>query len=299
MAQLAPNSTLTIRAPSSFNHVWNLKVRQTTHDPRNAAFQFDSVTLDLRQCLRIGAETILWCAVFLSLARVRGANCALLLPKAPETSNALASSGIREILATLGISLKGDCPPGPLSPLLPLCVMRSFSDVERAADRILDELESAPASIPSNLPSTVAETFVELANNGVEHSQSKIGTLGMVNLYEGKTKGNFEIAVADGGIGISRALGAAPGADKRRTWNDWSSIEYATGELISGTGDPHRGIGLFGVTEDARHPGTALTIHSARGAFHVNQSSETRATRKPLFPGALVYLSMQFPTVAR
>ncbi len=299
MAQLAPNSTLTIRAPSRFNHVWNLRARRTTHDPRSAAFQFDSVTLDLRQCLRIGAEAILWCAVFLSLARARAANCELLPPDDPETYHTLANSGIRDILTVSDVNLKGVCPASAPLPPLPLCVMRSYSDVERAADRILDELESAPASIPSNLPPIVAETFVELANNGVEHSQSEIGTLGMVNLHEGKIKRNFEIAVADGGIGISRALGAAPRADKKRTWNDWSSIEYATGELISGTGDPHRGIGLFGVAEDARHPGASLTIHSDNGAFHVNQPSEIRATRKPLFPGALVHLSIQFPTIAR
>ena len=212
----APNSTLTIRAPSRFNHAWNLKARQTTHDPRSAAFQFHSVTLDLRQCLRIGAEAILWCAVFLSLARVRGANCELLPPYDPETSDALATSGIRDILTASGVSLKGRHQANAPSSFLPLCVMRSFSDVERAADRILDELESAPASIPSNLPPTVAETFVELANNGVEHSRSRIGTLGMVNLNIGKSKSDFQIAVADGGIGISRALGAA----RARTRNE-------------------------------------------------------------------------------
>lgn len=291
-----PKPSLTIRAPSRFNHVRNLKARQTTHDPRSANFQFDSITLDLRQCLRIGPEAILWSAVFLNLARKRGANSELLPPNDPRTSDALASSGVLEILNASRATLKERRPANDFPTTLPICVMRSFTDVERAADRILDSLDSDPRSIPANLYPTVAETFVELANNGVEHSQSEIGTLGLVNLREGKSKGNFEIAVADGGIGISRTLKSSANADGKRTWNDWSSIEYATGELISGTGDPHRGIGLFGVAEDSRLPGAALRIHSGAGLLHINQSSEIRATRKTLFPGTLTYASIQFPT---
>ena len=295
MAPLAPDSSLSIRAPSRFNQVWNLKARWTTHDPRISDFQFDSVTLDLRQCLRIGPEATLWCAVFLNLARERGANCELLPPNDLEASDALASSGVLEILNASRVSLKERRPANDFPTPLPICVMRSFSDVERAADLILDRLDSDPRPIPANLYPTVAETFVELANNGVEHSQSEIGTLGLVNLREGKSKGNFEIAVADGGVSVSRTLKAAAGADKKRTWNDWSSIEYATGELVSGTGDPHRGIGLFGVAEDSRLPGASLRIHSGRGVMNINESSEIRVTRRPLFPGTLAYVSIQFP----
>ncbi len=297
MAPRDSDLSLTIRAPLRFNHVWNLKARQTTHDPRSADFQFDSVTLDLRRCLRIGVEAILWCVVFLVLARKRGANCALRLPDDHTTLDALTSSGAREILIAAGVQFQGCCPANGPSILMPMSVMQSFRDVERAADRILDGLVSHSASIPSNLPPAVAETFVELANNGVEHSRSEIGTLGMVKLNIGKRKGNFEIVVADGGVGISWTLRGAAGADEKRVWNDWSSIEYAAGELVSGTGDPHRGIGLFGVAEDSRLPGASLRIHSGKGVLHINESSEIRATRRGLFPGTLAYVSVQFPVV--
>lgn len=86
-------------------------------------------------------------------------------------------------------------------------------------------------------------------------------------------------------------------ADKKRTWNDWSSIEYATVELVSGTGDPHRGIGLFGAAEDSRLPGAVLRIISGRGALHINEQSQIRAICNNLFPGTLVYISIPFPVV--
>lgn len=293
MAPRKSDSTLVIRAPKTFNYVGNLKARQITDDPRSVAFRFDSVKLDLRHCLKIGAEAILWSAVFLTLAHKRGASCELLFPNDMKTSDALASSGVREILTYVGVRIKGDQPASGFSIPLPMCVMQSFSDVDRAADRI----DLGSASIPSNLYSDVAETFVELANNGVEHSQSEIWTLGMVKFNIGKRKGNFEVVVADGGVGIRQTLNASAGLDKKRVSNDWSSVEYAIGELVSGTGDSHRGIGLFGVAEDARLPGVSSRIHSCEGLLHINERSEIRATKRIPFPGTLAYVSIQFPVV--
>ena len=289
------DSTLEIRAPKRFNFVRNLDARLTSHDPRTPRYVFGKSIADLRACTYIGIEAILWCAVFLSLARQRGSNCELLLPNDQGASDSLESSGVREILSLAGVRIAGCNSADTPSIILPMCVMQSFNDVEDTANRILDRLASGSGSIPPNLHSTVTETFVELANNGVEHSQSDIGTLGIVKLDIGKRKGSLEIAVADGGVGIRQTLNAAACLDEKRTSSDWSSVEYATGELVSGTGDSHRGIGLFGVSEDSRLPSVALRIHSGNGILHINESSEFRAFRSRLFPGTLVYVSIQFP----
>lgn len=297
MAPRDTDSSLEIRAPKRFSHVGSLRAGEVTHDPRSERFSFDNVTVDLRECRRIDIPAILWCVVFLCLAFRRGANCQLRLPDDAATFDALTSSGAREILAAVGVQFLGYRSISKPSILLPLCILQSFSDVERAANDILDRLMDTPDSGPPNLYATVAETFVELANNGVEHSQSEIGTLGMVALDIGRKTGNFEIAVADGGVGINPALKVATSIDKKRVWNDWSSIEYATGELVSGTGDPHRGIGLFGVAEESRLPGAVLRLNSGRGVLHINEQSQIRAIRNNLFPGTLAYVSIQFPVV--
>ncbi len=294
MDPLASDSTLEIRAPARFSHVGGLAARETSHDPRSERFPFSNVTIDLRGCLHIDTPAMLWCVVFLTLAGRRGATCELRLPDDARASDALASSGIGDILTAAGVNLE-DCHSANMSSmLLPVCVMQSFSDVERIADHILDKLMAAGGSGLSSLYSTITETFVELANNGVEHSQSEIGTLGLVALHTGRKMGSFEIGIADGGVGISRTLRVASDLDKKRRQTDWSSIEYATGELVSGTGDPHRGIGLFGVAEDSRMPGAVLRLQSGRGGLHINQSSEIRATRNSLFPGTLAYVSIRF-----
>ena len=234
MDPLASDSTLEIRAPARFSHVGGLAARETSHDPRSERFPFSNVTIDLRGCLHIDTPAMLWCVVFLTLAGRRGATCELRLPDDAGASDALASSGIGDILTAAGVNLE-DCHSANMSSmLLPVCVMQSFRDVERMADHILDKLMAAGGSGLSSLYSTITETFVELANNGVEHSQSEIGTLGLVALHTGRKMGSFEIGIADSGVGIGRTLRVAADLDKNRRQTDWSSIEYATGELVSG-----------------------------------------------------------------
>lgn len=191
MESQSSGSTLAIRAPKRFAHVGSLKASEVAHDPRSERFSFDNVTINLRECGRIDIPAILWCVVFLSLAVRRGANCQLQLPDDATALDALTSSGAREILTAAGVRFQGCRSVSEPSILLPLCVLQSFRDVERAADDILDKLMVPRDSSPTNLYPTVAETFAELANNGVEHSQSEIGTFGMVALDMGRKTGNF------------------------------------------------------------------------------------------------------------
>jgi hypothetical protein len=61
---------------------------------------------------------------------------------------------------------------------------------------------------------------------------------------------------------------------------------------VSGTGNPTRGIGLFGISEDMRKPGRQLIIHSGIGAFRINEELTSQVWRTVLFPGTLAYASI-------
>jgi hypothetical protein len=68
---------------------------------------------------------------------------------------------------------------------------------------------------------------------------------------------------------------------------DWTAIELASRERISGTGNPYRGIGLYGVSEDMHKPGRQLIIHSGIGSLRINEDLEFHTARTRLFPGTL------------
>ena len=87
------------------------------------------------------------------------------------------------------------------------------------------------------------------------------------------------------GIGIRRSLERNPELRDRAAY-DWTAIEVALEEGVTGTGLKTRGIGLFGVAEEMRKPGRQLHVHSGIGMLRVAENP-ANATRTVLFPGTL------------
>ena len=61
--------------------------------------------------------------------------------------------------------------------------------------------------------------------NAVQHSESPIGALGLIQFYEFQQGRRFVCVVADGGIGIRRSLERNPEL-KNRVPYDWVAIEF-------------------------------------------------------------------------
>ena len=142
-----------------------------------------------------------------------------------------------------------------------------------------------------NLPPVVSENFAELAFNVVQHSESPIGGVGLVQFFDFPEGPRFTIVVADGGIGIRAALWKNA-ALQGRIHYDWTAIELAARERISGTGDATKGIGLFGVAEDARKGGRRLIIHSGIGVLEISEDVHQNSRRTNPFPGTLGFMSI-------
>ena len=73
----------------------------------------------------------------------------------------------------------------------------------------------------------------------------------------------FDVVVVDAGPGIRETLARNPGLIVPDT--DADAILLATQELVSGTGDPTRGIGLWMTVTEMRKPGRKLWLHSGTG----------------------------------
>lgn len=174
--------------------------------------------------------------------------------------------------------------------VLSLTRFDSESEAESLTNKANDALRASRLG-PANLYSVVSETFGELAMNAVQHSESPIGAYGLIQFYGFANSRRFVCVVADGGIGIRRSLERNPEL-RHRVPYDWVAVELATRERISGTLDPMRGIGLYGVAEDMRKPGRNLIIHSGIGSLEISERIESRAVRTRLFPGTLAYASI-------
>jgi anti-sigma regulatory factor (Ser/Thr protein kinase) len=200
--------------------------------------------------------------------------------------------GVGDLLRAAEVEVVDDDSAGPAdgSAVLSLRTFWTVGEVETLANRAVEVLQDRGWGA-ANLRPVITEAFTELAVNVVEHAHSVIGGLALIRLSRPPEKPRFECAVADGGIGVRSALTKNPRLRDRVSY-DWDALDLATRERISGTGDPSRGIGLFGVAEEMRKPGRRLLLHSGNGLLQIDERAQLQARRKPFFPGTLACVAV-------
>ena len=285
-------ATLEISAPEYFAHAGNLAAYQSSNDPRDPSFAWDDVVIDLRNCEFIYPAAALWCTIYPLLVSYQSVGCELLVPLNKGVALYLKELGLFDILKESGVEADDRDLATPESPqvILPLTPLSSQLEVQETENFIIESLGQRGLT-SSNLYTDVSVAFGELGNNAVEHAESPIGAYGMVQFYHKQGGRRFVCAIADGGIGIKESLTRIP-EHKRYARYDWTAIEYATQERISGTKDKHRGIGLYEIANDMLRPDRELLLHSGLGFLHLEGEAKQPAHRTDLFPGtsALVYI---------
>jgi hypothetical protein len=282
--------TLTIRAPQQFQHAG--RQLSADRDPRAASFAFDELDIDLRRCEFIRPAAVLWCVVYLALARRRGVSCRLLVPERMGVCMHLKATGVFEELKQRGVDVddRDVATAKGHKSVLPLTPFATLHDAARITNEAYDRLVAANVA-SANVTPVVAELFSELANNAVEHSESPVGAFGWIQFVDLEQGSRFVCVVADGGIGVKQGLWKNP-VHRKRVSYDWDALELSTRERVSGTGEPHKGIGLYAVAEDARQRRGSLLLHSGLGSLEISEERESKARRTRLFPGTLAYLAI-------
>ncbi len=280
-----------IVAKPQFMHPGHLK-GFALPDPRRPQYDESSVEIDLRECEFVGPSAALWCIVYSLLAKMKGSDCTLLVPENMGVCIYLKSLGMFQVLQEKGVALDDLGVPERESArlIIPLTEFETEYDVEQAAnDADLGLMDSGLGA--ANMHYVVTNAFSEFALNAVQHSESGIGSFGYLQYYESSNGPRFICAVADGGVGIRRSLERNPRLRPRVPY-DWVAIEVAIQERVSGTQEPTRGMGLFGVAEEVRKEQRQLVIQSGIGALHIQEDLRSQSRRTKLFPGTLAYASI-------
>lgn len=284
--------TLCIKPPNHFRHAGELPARPDTSDPRSPTFDAPQVDIDLRECEFVRPQAALWCVVYLTLASRRGSRSRLMVPSNMGVCVYLKSLGFFDILKDRGVEVDDRDIGARKDPktILPITPFETTAEAVKVTNLAFDRLQSSHFGA-ANLTSVVTELFSELALNAAQHSESQVGAFGCVQFVEFEKGPRFTCTVADGGIGVLKSL-CRNEALRARVSYDWDALELAIRERVSGTGDPHRGIGLYGVSEDVRRPERSLLLHSGLGSLEITEELESSAKRTRLFPGTLAFLSI-------
>lgn len=276
----------------NFRHAGDIPPRFDTSDARKPSFDAAQVDIDLRNCEFVRPPAALWCMVYLALAMKRGAICRLLVPANPGVCIFLKSLGLFDLLKQYEVEVddrdihKRD----DQKTILPITHFETTAEASQVTNDAFDRMQAAGVGA-ANLTSVVIELFSELALNAVQHSESEVGAFGCIQFVEYERGARFTCTVADGGIGVYSSL-CKNEALRSRVSYDWDALELAVRERVSGTGDQHRGIGLFGVSEDVRRPNHSFLLHSGQGSLTISEELESAAKRTRLFPGTLAFLSI-------
>ncbi len=201
-------ATLRILPPISFRHAGDLPARFDSADPRFNNFANERVDLDLRGCDFLWPAAVVWCGVYALLAARRTTQCRLLVPTNFGVAAYLKVLCLFAVLQDAGIELDDrgvTVPRGQQQHILPVTRFEREEEVEELANQALDGLSRAGLG-SANLYPLVSEVFAELAMNAVQHSESPVGALGLIQFYEFQQGQRFVCVVGDGGIGIRRSL---------------------------------------------------------------------------------------------
>lgn len=137
---------------------------------------------------------------------------------------------------------------------MPVTCMKEFLEVEGVAERTQEILEYQLPDV-SPLGHAAFMAMSELCANAIDHGENDLGAFAAVRRVT-EPKRQVTIAISDLGIGVPEHI--------RQCYPEWSddgwAIAYATKESVSGTDNPHRGVGFSSVFEAA----LTSSLHAAK-----------------------------------
>lgn len=159
--------------------------------------------------------------------------------------------------------------------VMPVTRIKEFLEVEEVAGRTQQILEYQLPDV-SSLGQAAFMAVSELCGNAIDHGYNSLGAYAAVRRVV-EPRRQVSIAISDLGMGVPEHI--------RQCYPEWSddgwAIAHATKEHVSGTNDPHRGIGFSAVLEaaltSALHA-AQMNILSASGFCRLQTVQEDRKT---------------------
>ncbi len=172
---------------------------------------------------------------------------------------------------------------------LDLTAFRSMREAQELAVNLEENLHKRNMGAANVRPELV-EIFSEIVNNAAEHGMSEDGALAHVSFMPHRRGSAYDAVIVDSGSGIRATLMQNPNLPRVQT--DAQAISLATQELVSGTGNPTRGIGLWMTVTEMRKPGRKLWLHSGSGLLTMYGEAEPEFRETEHRQGVMVRLTV-------
>ena len=165
----------------------------------------------------------------------------------------------------------------------------SMQEAQELADILEENLRARRLGGASVRPELV-EIFSELVNNAAEYGMSPHGARVHVRYMPHRRGHAFDLVIADSGQGIRATLAGNPTLAQLDT--DAEAIGLAVRELVSGSGIPTRGIGLWMTLTEMKKPGRKLWIQSGSGLLTMYGDAEPELRETEERQGTMVRVTI-------
>ena len=165
----------------------------------------------------------------------------------------------------------------------------SMREAQELADQLEDNLHEHDMGAANMRPELV-EIMSELLNNAAEHGMTPEGAQVHVRFMPHRRGSAFDAVISDSGPGIRTTLAGNPAIPPLET--DSEAIGLAVQEMVSGTGVPTRGIGLWMTATAMRKRGRKLWIHSGTGLLVMYGDAEPGLRETEHRQGTMVRLTV-------
>ncbi len=180
-------------------------------------------------------------------------------------------------------------PPTKKEYALEPTAFHSMREAQGLAD-VLEENLRDHAMGAANVHPELLEIFSMQVNNAAEHGMTPEGAHAHVRYMPHRRGYAFDVVIADSGAGIRATMTGNPEVPKPET--DAAAIGLAVQELVSGTGTPTRGIGLWMTLTEMRKPGRKLWIQSGSGLLTMYGTAEPQLRETEHRQGTMVRLTI-------
>ena len=172
--------------------------------------------------------------------------------------------------------------------LHPVTHIRDEGEVASVVRGLVETLRPE-AKLDERARGTLVSCVSEVVENVFYHAGSPIDAL--VCAQANSQHRRAELVIADTGRGIKEALTGVE-AYRGQIDNDCAAIRLALEKNVTNTGDPHRGIGLWVVSEVIRSNGGELLILSKEGGVRIGPNGDMNVFDH-FWPGTLVVIEFK------
>lgn len=261
------------------------RVFAAIHDAVNNRGHTDLI-LDFSRCeLAFSAAMLPICAHALNLNRSR-IDFSLILPENNRLSRLFINAGWANFICP-----RDHEPPktGSFSRQFPAVQYKTHDEQETLLNEILEKLLSVIPNFNRSAFAAVEWALNEISDNVLNHSQSPIGGLLQLSVFDTR-RNKVEFTIADAGLGVPQTLRSS----RQNINSDVDALMEAVKSGVTRNATDFQGNGLYGTLEICRAGGGKFSLNAGHGVLICNRDVVNTKNEAIPFTGTCVDALIDF-----